>query len=387
MQNPKNLSQRHLESICGELGLSVVALTQLTPLSGSVKALNAWQEAGFSGAMGYMQRSAEMLCEPQKLLPEGRSAAVFSIRYSQTECGPTPKGFGRVARYAWGKDYHHVLKSRLEQVVAAVEVELGRKISHRIFSDSVPLLERALAERSGVGFIGKNTMLITPGVGSFFFLSEILWDVEIATDSLAILSGTCGACSRCIDNCPTSAIVGERVLDARRCISYLSIEKRDSLTWEERRSLGEWIFGCDVCQDVCPFNHTSLKEGRAPELAEFSASEGVGPFLSLAQVLRMRREDEFRKVFSGTALLRTKRRGLLRNAACVAANTLAEEVVPILVDTVKEDPDPVIRQHAIWALYELSRHGASVPSVDQVAALARSDPDAIVQAEARQLFS
>lgn len=379
-----HLSIKKLRELALEAGLSVVALTDLTPLSESVKPLRSWQKSGYAGAMQYMNRNAELLTEAQKLLPEGKSALCVATFYTQQAAPLRPQGYGRVARYAWGRDYHEVLKQRLEQFLQVVEAQLGRGIRHRIFSDAVPLLERALAARAGLGFIGKNSMLIIPGRGSFSLLAEILWDVELTSDSLGTISGDCGRCARCLSNCPTEAFVGERVLDARRCISYLSIEKRGGLLPSERAALGEWVFGCDVCQEVCPFNHRALKENRGSELIEFGPQQGVGPLLRLADLLTIRRDEDFRARFRGTALLRAKRQGLLRNAACVAANTLAEDCAGVLTDCIENDPDAVVRSHALWAVAELKAKAGTVNAErwERILEGALSDPDSLVREEA-----
>ncbi|MCB0340479.1 MAG: tRNA epoxyqueuosine(34) reductase QueG, partial [Bdellovibrionales bacterium] len=303
-----DLSKRHQLSLC--------AFTGVEPLSDSESRLQKWQEAGFAGEMAYMNRPSDLLTQPLKLMPLARSILVFSIDYDSSPHRPLVPGFGRVARYAWGKDYHLVIREKIHLFLNELELESGLKVSSRIFSDSVPLLERALAERAGLGFIGKNTMLIQAGRGSFFFIAEALVDFEIKDDrpiSLNLISH-CSSCSKCLASCPTDAFDEERVLNASKCISYLSIEKRGMLTDEEMESLGEWIFGCDVCQDVCPFNHSTLKSSNSIGLEEFSSRAGIGDQLSLREVLSIRTNQEFKSRFLNTALLRAKREGLLRNA-------------------------------------------------------------------------
>jgi epoxyqueuosine reductase len=205
-------------------------------------------------------------------------------------------------------------------------------------------------------------MLIVPRAGSFLFLGEVLWDLVI-TDlpDLALgeragekQSANCGTCSRCIDRCPTQAFVSERVLDASRCISYLTIEKRGELNEAEREWLGEWVFGCDVCQDVCPFNAAPIKLKLPPDLEEFNPQRGVGQGINLAEVLEIRSDNDFVKRFGGTPIMRTKRAGLLRNAAIVAANKNATVLIPALSRAAIEDSSALVRQHAVWALSKLS---------------------------------
>lgn len=377
----KKLSFKKLQTLARAHGLHAASFTGLAPLETSVKPLNAWQQAGFAAEMGYMQRPAEVLCDPQRLCPGALSAATFAVLYEQTAVPQCPQGAGRVARYAWGLDYHIVLRERLEALIKTVQREFCEAIVFRVFSDAVPLLERALAERSGLGFIGKNSLLIRPGTGSLFFLAEVLWDIEVQSEALTIAEGTCGSCKRCMLNCPTGAIVEERVVDSRRCISYLTIEKRGSFSLWEREALGEWVFGCDVCQEVCPFNHASLKEARGAILPEFRGGQIAGPFLQLDELLALRDDAKFRARFKNSPLLRPKRAGLLRNAACVAANTLAEECIPVLIEAAGNDPAPIVREHSVWALGKLDNGSAAI-----AAALERAlaDADETVRKEARR---
>lgn len=376
-----------IQAFAARHGLSILALSGLEPLSSAVSPLKDWQNSGKAGSMGYMLKPETQLCTPQAILPAARSALIVSVFYSQRKVGPRRSGFGRVARYAWGKDYHAVLRERLTAFVKDLECEVGRSISYRVASDALPLLERAFAERSGMGFIGKNSMLIRPGAGSFFFLAEVFWDVAVKAAALPIVDGSCGACVRCRTECPTGAIVADRIVDSRLCISYLSIEKRGVLSWKEREALGEWVFGCDVCQEVCPFNHTALKENRSADFFDFEAAEGVGPFLDLLSILQIRNDADFRKRFAGTALLRTKRSGLLRNAACVAANTLCEQALGDLQVACSQDADPVIRAHTLWAIMVL-RKRLDLLSCDawhQILDRAGRDEDPVVRAEVEQI--
>jgi epoxyqueuosine reductase len=316
---------------------------------------------------------------------------VFGVPYDAVQTGILGPDEGRVARYAWGRDYHKVLRKRLEAFVKVVEAHLGGAFEHRVFSDSVPLLERALARKSGMGFIGKNTMLIAPRLGSFLFLAEVLWgvDVEMPPESPPRGSSAgCGTCSRCIDDCPTGAFVSERVLDANRCISYLTIEKRGALTAQERLWLGDWVFGCDRCQEVCPHNFVTLKRGRRASLPELSAAAGIGEVLSLSEVLGMRTDERFRARFAGTALMRTKREGLLRNAAVVGANKHATHLLATLEEVATSDLSPVVRQHALWSHAVISkREGGSVQAHSkQLVERALQDVDQAVQDEALQML-
>lgn len=375
-----------LQALAQSLNLAIVGVTSLAPLEDEREHLESWQKSGFSGEMSYMARSAELLTNPLGLMPEGRTVLSFALGYDQRPRGTLRAGFGRVARYAWGRDYHRVLKKKLGIFVERLTREIGAAFSFRIFSDAVPLLERALAERAGIGFVGKNTMLIRPRTGSLFFIAEILADIQVSGyENTGQVAGRCGNCMQCISKCPTQAFVEPYRLDARRCISYLTIEKEGPFSEWEREALGEWVFGCDVCQEVCPFNHTPLRIGKSPALTEFSAERGAGESLDLAQLLAIRDDEQFRQRFGGTPLMRPGRAGLLRNAAVVAANTGAENVVPALFESCAADPAGVVRQHALWALCTLAKrcNSFSADKIKEVLTRALSDPDPLVVAEAK----
>lgn len=388
-----------LQEFANSFGLSVVGVADVGALSEDREYLRRWQEAGYAGEMAYMKRDPDLLASPQRVVPQARSVVVVGAFYDRGERAPLPRGHGRVARYAWGRDYHKVIRRRLELLCHRVERDLARSIEHRVFSDSVPLLERALARRSGLGFVGKNSMVIMPRAGSFMFLGEVLWDVEV-TD-LPNVSGArsqssevqplaiphCGSCSRCLDQCPTSALVEDRVLDARRCISYLTIEKRGSLSEQERRWLGEWVFGCDVCQDVCPFNVISIRRRAAADCEEFAPRHGAGQSLDLVELLSLRSDDLFARRFAGTPLMRAKREGLVRNAAVVAANTEYEEGLPALAAAIREDPSPVVRAHALWSFAAVGgKMGTKVAGeLQSLVALCSRDNDRDLRAEAERI--
>lgn len=312
---------------------------------------------------------------------------MFAVRYDQAPHPARPPGFGRVARYAWGLDYHGTLKRRLQRVVRRLQRHLGRRFDYRTFTDAVPLLERAYAVRAGLGFIGRNTLLIRPGVGSYLLLAELVSEVEVAEATPAAAHRGCGGCHRCQPACPTEALVEEYQLDARRCISYLTIEKRGALSLQERGWIGEWLFGCDVCQDVCPFNHRAQRrEGRA-DLERLTATRGVGPLLNLAELLQLRDAQMFWERFKGTALRRAGRESLLRNACAVAVNTRAGTLLPDLERAFQEDASPLVRQHALWAVVTLAALDGAVPSqARRCLESARRDPAPEVREEALALL-
>ncbi len=381
-----------LENLSAAHGLSVLGITDASCLEEDVQFLVKWQSTGLSGEMSYMNRPANLLTQPKLLLPEARSVITFAVRYESADPGPRPNGHGRVARYAWGRDYHTVLKERITALAESLKQNFNG-FTYRVFSDAVPLLERAIARKAGLGFIGKNTMLIRPGVGSFFFLAELLSNLEIKPNSVPRSTlrvnqdeRGCGTCQRCLDLCPTNAFLDQRVLDSRRCISYLSIEKRGVLSTEQARNLGEWVFGCDVCQEVCPFNHSAQKNPAILELNEFERRNGVGPYLDLRDILSIRTKQQFELRFGETAITRTGRSGLLRNAAAVLANTRDFTAFDTLKVCAQEDPSPVVRSQSLRALAELGKHGDN-RGLSLALRLGSNDSDPIVRTVTEEIMS
>ncbi|MCI0486157.1 MAG: tRNA epoxyqueuosine(34) reductase QueG [Blastocatellia bacterium] len=337
------------------LGFEVAGITSVEPLARDDAAFRHWRESGFAAGMEYMTRRTELHAHPKSLVPWAASLITLAINYYATAPDFDHENrYGRVARYAWGLDYHDAVKPRLHALAAQIEKMAGRKIHARSFVDAVPLLERAAAARAGIGFFGKNTNLLQPQRGSWFFLAEILVDLELPADDREIKI-SCGSCRRCLDACPTDAFAGPYELDSRRCISYLTIENKGAIPHELREGIGEWIFGCDVCQDVCPFNRFS-SDTAWPELRP---EAGVGHRLDLVEVLSIATDEEFRARFKGTPLTRPKRRGLLRNAAVVAANVGCVEAVPVLIERINHDPEPLIRSHSLWAVARLDAEKAA----------------------------
>jgi len=359
-----------------ELGFEVAGITSIEPMASDDAAYRAWREAGFAAGMEYMTRRAELHAHPARLVPSARSLITLAINYyASAPRFEHEQRYGRVARYAWGRDYHDVVKPRLLELASRIGSLAGREIHARCFVDAVPLLERAAAQRAGVGFFGKNTNLLRPKSGSWFFLSEILLDLELPPDSPDI-KVSCGTCRRCLDACPTGAFAGPYRLDSRRCISYLTIENRGPIPHELRAGLGEWVFGCDVCQDVCPFNRFSSDSS----WSELAPEAGAGPRLNLVELLSISSDEEFRARFKGTPLTRPKRRGLLRNAAVVATNVGCIAAVPALIERIEHDPEPLIRSHALWAIAHLDPEKAA-PLIER----SLDDPDPSVRQEARLL--
>ena len=374
-----DIAQRH--------GLSVLGVADCSELTNDRKFLESWQQNGYAGNMHYMNRSADLLANPHELAPWARSIIVFSVNYSQQAPHELPSGYGRVARYAWGRDYHKVIKKLVTKVAEEISTA-SSQMNFKVHTDSVPALERALAKRAGLGFIGKNSMLIQPKIGSFFFIAEIFTDAVVEGFKSERVDVNCGTCSSCKSACPTNAIVSDYTVDARKCISYLTIERKDAFNEWEREALGEWIFGCDICQEVCPFNHTSLKEQRSALIEELDHAAGVGPLLSLEEVLKLRTSDQFLECFAGTPLMRPKRAGLLRNAMVVAANTKSDSLYEAILTCAQHDSSPIVRQHALWALFRLEQHcnlGKRKELINLFCACKNKEVDSVTE-EAEQLL-
>ena len=334
-----------LRAEADSLGFDLVGVASADVLEGELRRLEAWVAAGHHAALGYMGRNPPERADPRTLLRDVRSVVTVAVNHWNPAPPFEPEGrYGRVARYAWGRDYHDVVIPRLRELGARLEAALG-PLKARAACDHSPILERGFAARAGLGFFGKNMCLLLPRKGSWYFLAELLLDQELEpTRTLEV--DTCGTCTSCLPACPTDAFPEPFVLDANRCISYLTIEHKGSIPEPLRPKLGAWLFGCDACQDVCPFNRFET-ETLWPEL---EPDQGVGPRLDLADLLSIRDDQSFRDRFRGTPLLRTKRRGLLRNAAIVARNIAATAAIPALEHAAQHDPEPLIREHAAWAL-------------------------------------
>ncbi|MFZ6026135.1 MAG: tRNA epoxyqueuosine(34) reductase QueG [Chloroflexota bacterium] len=274
-----------------------------------------WLAAGRHGEMGYLATERALSCraDPHLILPECESILVLGLPYPASTIQPVKPGHGRVASYAWGLDYHDIIPPRLQALVEFIQAQVGRPIPNRYYTDTGPLLERELAQRAGLGWIGKNTCLINPEQGSYFFLAEILLGLALPADA-PFTADRCGSCTRCLDACPTACILPDRTLDARRCISYLTIENKGPIPPELQPALDGWVFGCDICQQVCPWNRFSSPTG---EPALNPRPEQAFPDL-LAELQLS--PEAFRRKFRGTPIKRAKLRGYLRNVSAVVGH-------------------------------------------------------------------
>jgi epoxyqueuosine reductase len=328
----KTLIQKRAE----ELGFDACRFTSATAPARK-EHFERWLQSGCHGEMGYLQRNAEKRVDPQKVLADARTIITLAVSYaSESPAGP-------IARYARFSDYHDVMGERLEELSQFVNSFGGRSLW---YVDTGPLLERDLAERAGLGFVGKHTNLINRNLGNWFFLAEIITTLQIEPD--AAERNRCGTCTRCITSCPTQAITAPFQLDARRCISYLTIELKSSIPKDLRPAIGNRIYGCDDCLQVCPWNRFA-REGRmmkpharrdfdAPDLMELLALDDAG----------------FKRRFAGTPMMRTKRRGLLRNV-CVALGNIGDRRALPALEQAAGDREPLIVEHARWAIEQIEQ--------------------------------
>lgn len=315
-----------------------------------------WIDAGYHADMLWLERNAARRLDPRHVVPGARSVLMVGFSYFVET---PPRGLwddplrGRIARYAWGVDYHDLLLPKLLELKALLMKEASGGVECKAYIDTGPLLEKSWAEEAGLGFIGKNTLLIHPAGGSFYFLGGIITNQELESDTRAdygdsvLRGGSCGACRRCVDICPTHAFPAPYILDSARCISYLTIERKVAIPEPMRPLLGNWIFGCDACQEICPW----VKRYSKPASTRFLSFDPVRHAPDLQDLMGLN-DAAFRQRYRGTPIMRAKRRGLLRNAAVALGNSGQPEVLPVLRKAA-DDPEPMIREHAQWAIARL----------------------------------
>ena len=333
------------------MGFDVAGIARARPTPGAGR-YRDWLQRGYHADMAWLAREPDRRSDPSRVVPDAKSVVVVGLSYFVDD--PPARLWddplrGRIARYAWGRDYHDELLPRLRELAAWIESETGRPVANRAYVDTGPVLERAWAEQAGLGFIGKHTLVIHPEWGSYLFLGELLLDLELEPDLPGNERlGTCGSCRRCQDACPTHAFPAPYILDSRLCISYLTIEHRGDIPDALRPKMKNWIYGCDECQSVCPWVRQFSKPGRtrflrydpdwaAPRLIDLLALDDAG----------------FRERFRTSPIPRTKRRGLLRNACVALGNSGRPEAIPAL-ERAARDPEPLIARHARWALDRLT---------------------------------
>jgi epoxyqueuosine reductase len=361
------------------LGFEWVGVTTPEPPA-HLNVYRNWLADGRHGEMAYLakERARRRRTDPRQILPECQSILALGVRYpaqpptdATTDIQGVESLHGRVASYAWSDDYHDVLPVRLRELAKYIEKLNGAPVPNRWYTDTGPLLEREFAQRAGLGWIGKNTCLINPGHGSYFLLAEILLGIDLPPDP-PFTADRCGECRRCLEACPTGCILSDRTIDSRRCISYLTIELKGPIPVDLRLMIGDWIFGCDICQQVCPWNQ---RFARALGDPAFAALPGrARP--ELVNELNLTAE-EFNLKFKGSPIKRAKRRGYLRNVAVALGNSMDRTASAALSNAMLYDPEPLVRGHAAWALGRIGGEAAR-----QALNLAiQNEPDAYVQGE------
>ncbi|MBI5412453.1 tRNA epoxyqueuosine(34) reductase QueG [Candidatus Peregrinibacteria bacterium] len=331
-----------------------------------------WTRKGYQGAMDYLVRMEQNRYDPKKKFPALKSVIVLAAEYDyeQIICS---NGHGVVAGFAAGKDYHRVLKKKCIELTKFIKFK-DKEAQTYVSVDSGPTPDRVLAEAAGLGFFGKNTCLIHPERGSFFLIASVMTNVNLVEtrpkperEARSVQGASdppmpdCGSCRRCLDVCPTGALKGDGAMDARRCISYLTIENREGIPVELLPKIGNRLFGCDLCQAVCPFNRrggliSPLDKGGAPALGGGDlGGGGVGRTLDLRELLLIETDEQFLEKFHGTPIMRAKRRGLLRNACVVAGNSGNKQLIPYLEQMADREQDVMLKEHAEWAIGKLGK--------------------------------
>jgi epoxyqueuosine reductase len=297
------------------LGFSFCGISRAEFLEEEAPLLERWLQQGMHGQMQYMENYFDMRLDPRKLVPGAKSVISLMLNYYPSETQPEDADY-KISKYAYGRDYHKVLKKKLKQLHDFIQEQIG-EVSGRAFVDSAPVLDKAWAKRSGLGWVGKHSNIITKQQGSFFFIAELIVDLELEYDHA--MKDYCGSCTRCIDACPTDAIVQPGVVNGSKCISYFTIELKDKIPQEYADRFGNWIFGCDICQDVCPWNR-------------FSKPHTETDFTPLPGLMDMKQkeweeitEDIFDKLFQGSAVKRTKFEGLKRNVLAVKVSNIKSD--------------------------------------------------------------
>ena len=357
MDHPTELSV-HIKTTAAALGFDLVGITSGAPLAHGGR-LRAWVEQGFAGEMGYMSRDVDKRIDPTQLLPEARSIIVVAINYyTAPETTGHTQERGWISRYAWGQDYHGILSDKLKTLVAHIRAMEGADLQARWYVDTGPILERELAWRAGLGWPGKNTNLINRQVGSWLFLGAILLNRELVYDTPA--TAHCGSCTRCLVACPTGALVAPGVLDARRCIAYLSIELRGSIPRELRPLMGTHIFGCDICQAVCPWNlapAVTTDPAWLPQVRRDGAS---------AAELWQRTDQELHAYVRGSAMTHTTLARLRRNLAIIIGNAGNPALAAVLDrpghgirNAAHSARSPIVVEAVAWAKARLAEVGGS----------------------------
>ncbi len=346
------MNAQDIKNFAATLGFTLSGIAPIEPTRES-DFYAEWLDRGYAGEMHYLERQRAARMDPQSVLPGARSVIVCAVNYNTNHVRTSFDSLRAwVSRYAWGKDYHKTLQKKLRELARWIEANGGA--STRCYVDTGPLTERVFAKYAGIGWFGKNTCIINQGVGSWLFLGCVLTDAELQPDLPP--PDRCGSCTRCLDACPTDAFVAPYVLDSRKCISYATIELRGAIPEETRDGLGHHLFGCDICQDVCPWNR------RAPASNDPAFLPQSGLFWPALETLLDFSHEEWTSQIRGTSLKRARVKGLLRNLMIVAGNSGLRSLVPKLRRYLDHE-DEHVRSHAAWALKKLANTDSEQSSV------------------------
>lgn len=364
---------RRIKGLAAEHGLSVSAVTSADAFPELAEHLERHIAAGHMAGLDWFTADrARFSTTPRNLQATARTIVSVGVAYWSIDAGKPDDGTprGRISRYARGVDYHDLLKVRMRQLHGAIESELGRTVEARFLVDTARIVDRAVAARAGLGWYGKHSCLIVPGHGSWVLLGELLLDLDLDADPP--LERDCGRCTICLDQCPTDAIVAPYTVDTPRCLSFQTIEQKGAIPRELRPALGDWVYGCDICQEVCPYT----KAARVSDELAFRPVATENAYPSLHWLLTMS-EAQFRAVYRGTPVLRAKRRGLARNAAVALGNIGTEADVECLARATRGHDEPLVRAHAAWALGRIGGRAARA-ALDRAR---RGEPDPRVAEE------
>lgn len=341
-----------IKLLAADHGLAISRVTSADAFPGLAEMLERHIGDGhLAGLEWFTPERARVCAEPRRLMASAVTILSVGVAYWSVDPGkPDDEPRGRIARYAWGVDYHKLLKRRMKALHRAIEGEIGKQIEARHLVDHARIVDRAVAARAGVGWYGKHSCLIVPGHGSWVMLGELLLDLDLEPD--APIAKDCGRCTICLDRCPTGAIVAPYTVSTPLCLSFQTIEQRGAIPVELRAKMGDWVFGCDVCQDVCPYT----KAARPEPDRDFLPKQVDHAYPSLRWLLRMS-ADEFRVTYQGMATLRTKRAGMARNAAVALGNVGGEQDIAHLMAAMATHDEPLVRGHAAWALGRLAERG------------------------------
>jgi epoxyqueuosine reductase len=339
------LTASTIKQRAAELGFDLCGIAGVDDFP-ELAVLRDWLDKGYAGTMSWLARTADRRADVRAVVPGARSVIVTGTLYNtgRPYSDALPADVARVSRYAWGDDYHDVIGGRLESLLAWMREASGEPFDARAYVDTGPVQERVYAQYAGLGWIGKNTCLINPELGSWLFLGEIITSLPLAPDAQGLEQ--CGSCTRCLEACPTGALVEPGVLDSNRCLSYLTIELRDEIPVEHRRAMGTHVYGCDVCQEVCPYNQPAPRSG--------DTAWQPRPGLDLPRLVDLwnRSDEDLRRLVKGSAMTRAKLTGLRRNLAVAIGNSGDRAAMAALDEADPARPtadDPVVQEHILWA--------------------------------------